>query len=311
MSQVSVIIPSFNNARWLPQCLDSCIAQGTDYLKEVIVVDDGSADESWDILKEYQQKHPEIIKPFRNKEKGANQARNYGFLQSSGQFIQWLDSDDIIAEGKFKAQLAHLEKNSKAMAVYSDWRFDFYENGEFQRSQTTIARQYTDYLFELLRDNWQPCHNYLMRRKLAEETYRAKGWNPETKVAQDREFFLKAALINRNFHYVPGVFAVYNIWSQNSISHIAFKQRLELQMQADAVWRQLIRKARHLSEKEKKQYIALLNTHCLNAGFYHRGIMLNETFSFFSIYWPLLHWKKYPFIPLIYLYLTIKFRLKK
>ncbi len=125
MSSISVIIPAFNNTKWLPLTLNSCLAQ-KDHLKEIIVVDDYSTDDTWGVLHEYQAKYPQTIKIFKNRSKGGNNARNYGFSLSTGEFIQWLDADDQITEGKFAAQLKLFEFDDSVDIVYSDWKLVTY-----------------------------------------------------------------------------------------------------------------------------------------------------------------------------------------
>ena len=68
---VSVIIPNYNNAQWLEECIESCLDQ-VPFLKEIIVVDDFSNDESWSILEKFKLANPSIVKIYRNKNKGGN-----------------------------------------------------------------------------------------------------------------------------------------------------------------------------------------------------------------------------------------------
>ena len=97
---VSIIIPNYNNVKWLGDCLESCLLQKGEFKLEIIVVDDQSTDESWGILQNYQSEYPLQVFIYKNPEKGGNQARQYGFSKSNGNYIQWLDSDDQLLEGK-------------------------------------------------------------------------------------------------------------------------------------------------------------------------------------------------------------------
>src|SRR5579872_3830113 len=125
MPQISVIIPNYQCEKWLSRTIDSCLQQN-EYLKEVIVIDDHSTDQSWNLLSHYQSEYPGIIKIYRNKLKGGNNARNYGFELSEGEFIQWLDADDQLLPGKFAAQLDIFGKHADTDIVYSDWKLDIY-----------------------------------------------------------------------------------------------------------------------------------------------------------------------------------------
>ncbi len=309
MPEVSVIIPVYNSERWLDRTIKSVLQQ--EHLKEIILVDDHSTDRSLETIREWQKKFPDIIKVFVNPQKGAQTARNYGFRQSTGEFIQWLDADDQLLPGKFDAQLKAFEQNPQADIVYSDWYMDYYnEHGELIRREERKKGYYADYLYELLKDNWSPPANYLMRRQAAERLYQLGLWNPETPVAQDREYFTIAALEGMRFVYQPGFFSVYNRWSREQTSAMEFRRRLQFQMGLERKFRQIILQ-KNFSPKRRRKYLACLNAHVLNANYYFPSIGFPFLFSIFNVNWRIIHWKKYPFIPWLYVYETVKFGLKR
>ena len=94
---ISIIIPTYNRAHLISETLDSISAQ-TYANWECIVVDDGSTDETERVLQKYQEQDARFIyvKRPENRPKGGNAARNFGFEKSSGDYIQWFDSDDIL-----------------------------------------------------------------------------------------------------------------------------------------------------------------------------------------------------------------------
>lgn len=217
MSFVSVIIPCYNCEKWIAATLRSCLDQQP-YLKEVIVVDDLSTDNSWNIISEFQANHPGLIKGYKNIAKGGNHARNYGFSLSTGAYIQWLDADDAIAKDKFRLQLEAFEKDAQTDIVYSGWRLLTFEGEKIVREEDFDAHQTDDYLYELLVNNWAAAHCYLLKRSIAEKVHALDGWNPATAVMQDREYFTLAAVTGARFTCVPGIFAIYNRWSRNTVS---------------------------------------------------------------------------------------------
>ncbi|UJF28770.1 glycosyltransferase [Kaistella sp. 97-N-M2] len=93
--QLSVIIPVFNTSDYLPECLESVIAQTFQDI-EIICINDGSTDDSLLILKEFQKKDNRII-IIDQQNKGVSAARNSGLKIASGQYIGFVDSDDAIA----------------------------------------------------------------------------------------------------------------------------------------------------------------------------------------------------------------------
>jgi glycosyltransferase involved in cell wall biosynthesis len=108
MVDVSIIIPNKNGAKHLHDCLGSVVVP-TDFSYEVCVVDDGSTDESWEILNYYRTQFPNRFYFYQSPGSGAAAARNFGFQQSSGQYIQFLDADDQLGPGKIQTQLDCLQ----------------------------------------------------------------------------------------------------------------------------------------------------------------------------------------------------------
>lgn len=220
---VSVIIPNFNAAKWLDKTLQSVIDQGP-VLKEIIVVDDNSTDNSMDILQRWAQQYPNIIKVFTNPNaKGGNNARNYGFEQSTGKYINWLDADDQIFENKLQQQVAYFEAHPSTGLVYSDAVIDYYNpDGTLNhRDHDDHKKGYIkDYLLASINDTWVPPFAYLVARPVAQQAHLAKGWNPETPIAQDREYFTTCCIINPNVGYVPLQAGVLNRWhGANQVSY--------------------------------------------------------------------------------------------
>jgi|SRR5579871_1279912 len=101
---VSVIIPTFNRAHFLPQTLESVFAQSYRPI-EVIVVDNGSTDGTWDLLL---RDWPQVVR-MHQPQRGVSVARNTGIARSSGNFLAFLDSDNLWPEGGLKAAIALFE----------------------------------------------------------------------------------------------------------------------------------------------------------------------------------------------------------
>ena len=311
MKRISTIIPNFNTAQWLSQALDSVLSQHGDFELEIIIVDDHSTDNSWEILKEYQEKFPEQIHIYRNEGKGGNFARNFGFTKSTGDFIQWLDSDDVLLPNKFAEQMEFFLLNEEVEITYSDWRMDLYENG--QKIDEVIRREKpeTFFLQKLILDEWKPNNSYLLRRSMAEKLHRLTAWNPERKVAQDREYFTLAAIHTAKFAYVPGLFSVYNRWSSKSVSAMNFKRRLRLSLELEEFFMEEIVAQEWIPPAEKKKLVALLKTDSLKACFYDPRLKIRKPVSFNEIKWKRIHYKMRPFIPFIFLWQNFKLKLQK
>lgn len=122
---ISIIIPVYNRATLLPETLDSILAQTfSDW--ECILVDDGSADASLQVMREFQQRDSRIkafSKPAEVK-KGANSCRNFGFTKSTGLLVKWFDSDDIMLPKHLEIAIKKLEESNSDFVVTDSLNFD-------------------------------------------------------------------------------------------------------------------------------------------------------------------------------------------
>lgn len=114
---VSICIPAFNSEKWIDETIRSSLNQ-TWQNKEIIIVDDGSTDNTWNIIENYANKYPTIIKIFQQENKGACAARNLAFEMSSGEYKQWLDSDDILASDKIEIQMNYALSDNDSSMLY-------------------------------------------------------------------------------------------------------------------------------------------------------------------------------------------------
>jgi glycosyltransferase involved in cell wall biosynthesis len=112
---LSVVIPTFNRGHYVPEAVDSIVTQGVDAV-QTIVVDDGSTDDTASVISRYGRK----VNYVRQRHQGAAAARNAGVALATGQFISFLDSDDVWLPGKTKAELAIFEQHPGVDAVISD-----------------------------------------------------------------------------------------------------------------------------------------------------------------------------------------------
>lgn len=109
--KVSVIVPVYNVEEYLPKCLDSLVNQTLEDI-EIIVVNDGSTDNSQKIIDQYTQKYPQIIS-LTKENGGLGDARNHGVDQAKGEFLAFVDSDDYISPNMME-EMYDLAKNNNA-----------------------------------------------------------------------------------------------------------------------------------------------------------------------------------------------------
>lgn len=118
-SLVSVIMPLYNAEKYVGEAIESVINQ-TYTNWELIVVNDGSTDNSLEVALKYQS---ESVKVFTQENKGASAARNYGLKEAKGDYIQFLDADDVISANKLEEQLMVLNGDLEKLAVCSTVHF--------------------------------------------------------------------------------------------------------------------------------------------------------------------------------------------
>ncbi|VAW79154.1 hypothetical protein MNBD_GAMMA15-200 [hydrothermal vent metagenome] len=134
---VSVVIPTYNRARLLTAAIDSALAQ--DYpATEILVIDDGSTDHTADLVAGYGEK----VRYFQQANRGAGAARNFGIQQARGEFIAFLDSDDMWRPDKLTLQVSIMNARPDVAMLFSE--FDILrESGETQLGgmQTWLERE--------------------------------------------------------------------------------------------------------------------------------------------------------------------------
>jgi glycosyltransferase involved in cell wall biosynthesis len=138
MSDVSVIIPTYQHADTLEACLKSADSQ-TLKPKEIIVVDDGSTDETSEILMRMSSAIP-TLKIFRQENRGSNFARNRGFEMSSGKYVIFLDADAIMRADMLEKLYRALESNADSSFAYSSFKFGWKKFRSFPYDISRLKR---------------------------------------------------------------------------------------------------------------------------------------------------------------------------
>lgn len=127
---LSIITPVYNREDCIAQCLDSVGRQVQDAAVEHIVVDDGSSDSTWDIVRKFGEQNPHIRTLRLEKNCGTNAARNFAVKHANGRFVMLLDSDDALADNAVKTILRQIEQQPdiKHFVFAVDDRVDYYND---------------------------------------------------------------------------------------------------------------------------------------------------------------------------------------
>lgn len=200
--KVSIIIPCYNAERWVVKAVESCLCQTWDNV-EVVVVDDGSTDGSLRVLEGF----GEAVTLEAGPNRGANHARNRGLELATGEYVKFLDADDLLEFGALATQIAGLS-GSGADVCYGDWQHLKHEvTGAVRTFPVVTGGLKEDVRTSLLSRWWCPAFAYLYRRDflLAHSCL----WDENLRIAQDFDFILGVALRGAAFCYVPGLVGTY------------------------------------------------------------------------------------------------------
>ena len=244
---VSIIVPCYNAERTIVRCLESCRRQTYRNL-EIIVVDNNCTDRTMERVGEFVSRTDQPVQMIECLARGPSNARNRGTDVARGKYVQLLDADDELLPEKLERQVAALESAPEYSFAYGDWYqcvylgldnleqryqqlrhtptgiaygqqdWDLRRESEYGLAvQRFILEPDEDFLLRLLQDNWLPPHVYLFRREVAILLREHQLWDPESKIAGDRQYFTTAALLGHRFLYVPRAAVVYYWWSEGQL----------------------------------------------------------------------------------------------
>ena len=192
---VSVVVPAYNAARHIAECLESIQKQNAEVPFEVIVVDDGSTDDT----RERVARFPDV-RLLRQENAGPSAARNHGIREARGQYVAFLDSDDLWTPDKLRVQMAVFEAHPEAALVFGDCRrftdggamseTFFEESGysaEFTGEHGLVAEPYV----RLFRGNYIPTGSVILRKSCLDET---GMFDERRRYVEDLELWLRVAL---------------------------------------------------------------------------------------------------------------------
>ncbi len=194
---VSVIVPSYNQADWLPKTLESIIAQ-TYPVWEAVVINDGSTDDTKEIIKKF-EKIDSRIKGINKENGGISSALNEGIKNAKGKYFCWLSSDDLFYPDKLELQVKAFDKLDESYGI-SFGAFDHVDDKDKVTELEHIKPFYDGLEFpqQLKYDMIDGCTVMLPMQIMRE----MGGFNKQFKHAQDTEFWFRLAAKGYKFHYI-------------------------------------------------------------------------------------------------------------
>jgi len=214
---VSILISAYNAQEWVAETLQSAVNQSWDR-KEIILVDDGSTDRTAEVARRFQSKGVTVVS---GENRGLSAGQNTAYRQCQGDYIQYLDADDLLASDKIERQLAALrEDDSKRLLLSSPWAPFYYRTKHARFVHNSLCEDLSpvEWLLRKLKDNVHMQNaTWLVSRELAEA---AGLWDVSLNYDQDGEYFARVLLASEGTRFVPGTGIFYRMTSTNRVSYL-------------------------------------------------------------------------------------------
>lgn len=227
MSQlVSILIPCFNAEPWIKKSIESALSQTYPH-KEVIVADDGSTDQSLDIIKTFGS----LIRYESLPHGGGNKTRNRLLELSRGEWIQYLDADDYLLPDKIEKQVEYLNRDSSMDVLFGPVLVEYGDSGKPEISE--IPEPHDPWI---LLAKWKlPQTGSPLWKKTA--LIDVGGWKADQPCCQEHELYLRLLMANKRFQYFESSGAVY-CWRDSTVSRLdvarTYENRLKIKDRMEA-----------------------------------------------------------------------------
>lgn len=197
---ISIIIPVYNGERFLSECLDSVLSQTYKNL-EIIIINDGSTDSTQSVINKYKEKHKNI-NDYYQKNSGQGVARNKGMNLALGEYISFIDADDILDKNFIDYLFKSINKHKSDYAI-CDWMY-YYNNGSTKfvnknkfMGYPLLENKDTE---EVLSSNVYFTVNKLYKTNFLKDNNIKYG---EGYIYEDYEFYIKTAVLAKKISIVP------------------------------------------------------------------------------------------------------------
>lgn len=218
---ISVVIPVYNGEKTIQETIESVLKQ-TYQEFEIIAIDDGSQDNTLAIINSIQDQR---IKVFSYPNAGLSASRNRGFARASGEFIAFLDADDLWTQDKLESQLELLQQNPQAAVAYS-WTDHIDESGKFLKPASYTSCSGNIYE-RLLIGNFLSCGSNTLIR--AESLKQVGGFDESLKAAEDWDMWLRLAP-RYDFVVVPRPQVLYRVSPYSMSANISKMETASLRV---------------------------------------------------------------------------------
>jgi glycosyltransferase involved in cell wall biosynthesis len=214
---VSILVPAYNAETWIADTLRSALAQ-TWERKEIIVIDDGSKDQTLAVARRFESDQLRVV---TQKNQGAAATRNNAFSLCQGEYIQYLDADDLMAPDKIASQMNALgpsaDKRTLLSGSWGNFMYRYYRT-EFIPSALWCDLAPAEWLVRKMGQNlYMQTASWLVSRELAEA---AGPWDTRLLGDDDGEYFCRVLLASSGVRFVPESKVYYRASGSTSLSYI-------------------------------------------------------------------------------------------
>jgi glycosyltransferase involved in cell wall biosynthesis len=214
---VSILIPAYNADRWIAETTRSALGQ-TWPNKEIIVVDDGSTDQTLRIARQFEAEGIHVV---TQSNQGAAVARNTAFSLAQGDYIQWLDADDLLSPDKITKQMEAAQKTQSNRTLFSCcWRYFRYRPSKAKSVPSSLWCDLSP-LEWVLRKWEENLHmqtaTWLVSRELTEA---AGPWDTRLLGDDDGEYFCRVIQASDGIRFIPRSSVYYRITPSSRLSYI-------------------------------------------------------------------------------------------
>jgi glycosyltransferase involved in cell wall biosynthesis len=221
---VSILIPAYNAEYWIIDTIKSALDQ-TWSKKEIIVVDDGSSDNTLEISKTLASKTVQVV---TQPNAGACGARNKAFSLAQGDYIQWLDADDLLAPDKISQQMKACDDGQTSRVLISSAFGTFFvrhQKANFKPNSLWYDLAPVDWIFRKFTENiWLNPAVWLVSRKL---TDMAGPWDMRLSLDDDGEYFTRVVSLAEEIKFIREGNVYYRIGNLGSLSSRTSREACE------------------------------------------------------------------------------------
>ncbi len=218
--KVTIVVPSFNYGSFLNDAIASVVNQNyTNW--ECLIIDDGSTDNTKEIIQSFLDADSRIRYIRNNRNEGRSIARNIGIEHASGEYIQFLDADDILDSKKLEKQIQIFAKNQDLDIVYSNFEF-FRNDSQFEFIPKKSTRRLSikddalyDFIFNWGKELIIPIHCPLYKIKFLKENQIC--FENRVEVKEDWLFWLKLLINGANIFFYDEVLAFYRKHEKSTV----------------------------------------------------------------------------------------------